>query len=160
MSGDPLAQYFPFFLKGKSPMWAMELLEFYASSSNIFKPFKSECFPPWMTWIMFYQGKPFSQTEAEAIFWHPMKFNGRIVIPSMGDSFCARLYLLFTAAFLYMYISRQRENRNPCICELLHMIPCINKQLNSLFLWWVFIPDFPPFPPLQREQTESMHPFL
>lgn len=64
-----------------------------------------------MTWLVFYQGKPFSQPEAGAILWPPTKFSGCIVIPWMGDSFCAGLYLQFTAAFLYMCISGQRENR-------------------------------------------------
>lgn len=35
----PIGTVFSIFLKGKSPMWAMELLEFYTPSSNILKPF-------------------------------------------------------------------------------------------------------------------------
>lgn len=63
--------------------------------------------------------------------------------PINGGQFLCKIYLQLTAAFLYVCISRQGENRKPCICELLHMIPCFYKQLNSLFLCWVFIPYFP-----------------
>lgn len=95
--------------------------------------------PLWAVWMALWRLRIFPNLDdANAGYWPPTKFNGSIVIPSGRDSLWARLYLQFTAAFLYMHISRQRENRNPCICELLHMIPCIYKQLSSLFLWCFF----------------------
>lgn len=112
MSGDLLAQYFSIFLKGeRKVLCEPQNCWNYIPQAAIFLNHFNQCFPPWMTWLVFYQGKPFSQLEAGAILWPPTMFSGCIVIPWMGDSFCAGLYLQFTAAFLYMCISRQRENR-------------------------------------------------
>uniref|UniRef100_A0A8C3VCU3 Proline-serine-threonine phosphatase-interacting protein 1 n=1 Tax=Catharus ustulatus TaxID=91951 RepID=A0A8C3VCU3_CATUS len=56
---------------------------------------------------------------------------------------------------IHVHLQAERE-QNPCICELLHVIPHIYKQLNSLFLWWVFNPFFFPL----AERTDGVYATL
>lgn len=69
MSGDPLVQCFPFFSirKGKSCVSPGNCWNFIPPVATLLNKF-NQSLPPWMTWIVFYQGEPFSQPEAKAGF--------------------------------------------------------------------------------------------